>query len=89
LTPSLRVGSLVAALVLGVFAYIIRYRAGLVGSVPQPTVIRIAAWAVTGYLALNTLGNFASVSPVEKFLFGPLTILMTAACLIVAASQTN
>jgi hypothetical protein len=89
LTPSLRAGSLVAALVLGVFAYIIRYRAGLVGSVPQPTVIRIAAWAVTGYLVLNTLGNFASVSPVEKFLFGPLTILMTAACLIVAASQTN
>lgn len=89
LTPSLRVGSLVAALVLGVFVYIIRYRAGLVGSAPQPTVIRIAAWAVTGYLALNTLGNFASVSPVEKFLFGPLTILMTAACLIVAASQTN
>lgn len=89
LTKALQITSMVAALVLGAFIYVIRYRAGLLGGVPQPTVIRVAAWVVTAYLALNTLGNFASVSPVEKFLFGPLTILMTAACLIVAASQTN
>lgn len=89
LTPALRVASVVAAVILGVFIYVMRYRAGLVGSVPQPTVIRIAAWVVTGYMALNALGNFASVNSVEKFLFGPLAILATAACLIVAASQTN
>ncbi len=87
LTPTLRVASLAAAAVLGVFIYIIRYRAGLVGSVPPPTAIRVAAWVVTGYLALNTLGNFASVTPVEKLLFGPMTLLMTIACLVVAASR--
>lgn len=89
LTMTMRLTSVVAAVILGAFIYIIRYRAGLLGSVPQPTAIRIAAWVVTGYMALNTVGNFASVSTVERFLFGPMTILMTVACLIVAASRNN
>lgn len=89
LTPALRVTSVVAAAILGLFIYIIRYRAGLIGSVPPPTIIRIAAWVVTGYMALNTLGNFASVSLVERFLFGPMTIVMMVTCLIVAASSNN
>ena len=46
-------------------------------------------WNSIYIVALNTLGNFASVSSVERFLFGPLTIVMTAACLFVAAAQTN
>jgi hypothetical protein len=87
LTPSLRVTSVVAAIILGVFIYIIRYRAGLVGSMPQPAIIRVSAWVVTGYMVLNTLGNFASVSNVERFLFGPMTIVMAVTCLIVAASR--
>ena len=89
LTMTMRLTSVVAAVILGVFIYIIRYRAGLVGSIPQPMWIRIAAWVVMGYMALNTLGNFASISSVERLLFGPLTILMTVACFIVAASSTN
>ena len=89
LTLTMRLMSVVAAVILGVFIYIIRYRAGLVGSVPPPTAVRVAAWVVTGYMALNTLGNFASVSSVERFLFGPMTIVMTVACLFVAAAQTN
>ena len=87
LTMTMRLMSVVAAVILGVFIYIIRYRAGLVGNVPPSTAVRIAAWVATGYLALNTLGNFASASSVERFLFGPLTILMTAVCLIVASSN--
>lgn len=89
LTLRMRLTSVVAAVVLGAFIYIIRYRAGLLGSVPSPTAVRIAAWVVTGYMALNTVGNFASVSAVERFVFGPMTILITAACLIVAASSHN
>lgn len=89
LTMTMRLTSVVAAVILGAFIYIIRCRAGLVGSVPPPTVIRIAAWVVTGYMVLNTLGNFASVSSVERFLFGPMTIVMAVACLVVAMSPTN
>ncbi len=87
LTPALRVSSIVAVVILGVFTYIIRYRAGFLGSVPQPIIIRIAAWVVTAYMILNTIGNFASVSNVERFLFGPMTIVMAIASLIVAASK--
>ena len=89
LTPSVRVTSVVAAVILGVFIYIIRYRAGLIGSVPQPTIIRVLAWVVTGYMVLNTLGNFASVSNVERFLFGPMTIVMAVTSLVVTASRTG
>ena len=87
LTPSLRAASVVAAIILGLFIYIIRYRAGRVGSVPTPTSIRVAAWVVTGYMALNTLGNFASVSNVERFVFGPMTLIMMITSLIVAVSR--
>lgn len=89
LTLGLRVASLAAILVLGVFIYIIRYRAGLLGSVPAPTSIRLLAWVVTGFMALNTVGNLASLSSAERLLFGPVTLVITAACLVVAASQTN
>jgi hypothetical protein len=89
LTPSLRVTSVVAAIILSAFIYIIRYRAGLVGSVPQPTIIRVSAWVVTGYMVLNTLGNFASVSNVERFLFGPMTVVLAITSLIVAASRVG
>jgi hypothetical protein len=89
LTLGLRVASVAAILILGVFIYIIRYRAGLLGSLPTPTSIRVLAWVVTGFMALNTLGNFASLSSAERLLFGPVTLMITAACLIVAASQTN
>lgn len=88
LTPALRVASLVAVIVLGAFIYIIRYRAGLLGSVPAPTAIRVLAWVVAGYMALNTLGNFASVNNIEKWLFGPLTIIISITCLIVAVSSS-
>jgi hypothetical protein len=89
LTPVLRVASLVSAAALILFIYIIRYRAGLAGSPPIPRWIRAGAWVVTGYMVLNMVGNFASTSSVERMLFGPLTLLLAIACLIVALSPVD
>jgi len=89
LTPALRLASVAAAVILGVFIYIIRYRAGLVGSVPVPAVIQIGAWGVTAYMAFNTLGNFVSVNTIEKMLFGPITFMITIACLLVSVSNLD
>jgi hypothetical protein len=89
LTPALRVASIVAVFILGAFIYIIRYRAGLIGTIPAPTAIRVMAWVVTAFMSLNTVGNFASVNSIEKLLFGPITIVITIACLIVSASRVN
>ncbi len=87
LTPSLRLTSLVAIVVLGVFAYVIRRRAGLVGLLPVPRWVKVLAWVITAYLALNTLGNLVSPSLAEKAVFGPIALILTLACLVVALAQ--
>ena len=89
LTPTLRVASIVAAIILGIFLYIIRHRAGLTGSESIPIAIRISSWVVTAYMAFNTLGNLASTSNTEKLLFGPITFLLTIACIIISVSKIN
>jgi hypothetical protein len=89
LTPGLRIASVIAAILLGVFIYVIRYRAGLVGRTPIPTAVRIGAWVVTGYMALNILGNLASTSTTEKLLFGPIAIIIFIACIIVSLSNVS
>ena len=89
LTTGLRITSIIAAIILGGFIYIIRYRAGLVGSTPIPKAIRIGSWVVTGFMVLNTLGNLASVNNTEKFIFAPLTLVIAIACFIISASKTR
>jgi hypothetical protein len=89
LTPGLRLAGVAAIFILGLFILIIRYRAGLLGSGPAPSGIRVLAWVVTGFMVLNTLGNFASLSNTERLLFGPVTLVIAAASLLVAASRTT
>lgn len=87
LTASLRIASIIAALLLGAFIYIIRYRAGLVGNVRIPVLIKVFSWIITAFMAFNTLGNITSLSSNEKLLFGPVTFVLTLACLLVSVSS--
>ena len=87
LTASLRISSIIAAILLGAFIFVIRYRAGLVGSGPIPALIMVASWIITAFMAFNTLGNLASISIKEKVVFGPITALLTLACLLISASS--
>lgn len=86
LTTSVRIASIVAAVLLGAFMYVIRYRAGLVGNGPIPGWIMVVSWIITAFMVLNTLGNIASKSTHEKIIFGPVTFLLAVACLLVSAS---
>ncbi|MCP4416740.1 MAG: hypothetical protein GY805_08960 [Chloroflexi bacterium] len=86
LTTSLKLASLAAAVVLGFFAYVIFRRAGIVGSDTPPTIIKALSWVITAFLALNTVGNFASKSRGEKLLFAPITLLLTVACFVISIS---
>ena len=88
LTPSLRVASIVSAVVLGVFAYLIRRRAGLIGPDDISLLIRVLAWVVTAYMAFNTFTNLASQSTTEKIVFVPITAILTIVCFIIAISKT-
>ena len=87
LTPSLRISSIIAAILLGAFIYIFRYRAGLIGNTPIPVIILVTSWIITAFMAFNTLGNLASKSSKEKLVFGPITFLLTLACLLISASR--
>jgi len=49
LTVPLRLASLASAIVLGLLAYVIRRRVGLVGGFPIPTVIKGLSWATTAF----------------------------------------
>ena len=89
LTPGLRIASLVAMVILFLFAVVIRWRAGLLGSREITIMIRILAWIVTAYMALNTLGNLTSQSMGEKILLTPLTLILLVTCFLVSASKTG
>jgi hypothetical protein len=87
LTASLRISSIIAAILLGAFIFVIRYRAGLAGNMPIPVVIVVVSWIITAFMAFNTLRNLASLSTKEKVVFGPITFLLTLACLLISASS--
>jgi hypothetical protein len=89
LTPKVRIASLVAAVILGVFAYIIRLRAGLVGAGEITLLIKILAWVVTAFMAFNTLTNLTSQSKAEKLIFTPITLILTIVCFVVSISKTT
>lgn len=82
LPTGMRVAAGGAALVLTGMAAVVARRAGLIG---RPAV-RLApvTWGIAGYLALNTLGNVASSSDVERFVFGPATAVASVLTAFVA-----
>lgn len=58
-----------AAVALVAMSSIVLRRAGVVGN-PAPWLTP-ATWVIAGFLGLNTVGNLASSSPVERSVFGP------------------
>lgn len=86
LTPGLRIASIVSAIVLGLFAYVIRYRAGLTGAADIAVWIKVLAWIITAYMAFNTFTNLTSQSTTEKKVFAPITFILTVVCVIVSIS---
>jgi hypothetical protein len=87
LSTGLRVGSALSIVVYAVAAALILRRSGLpVRGVSQP-VARIGSWVLVVLLALGALANFLSQSPWERFLLGPVTLVLAGLCLIVARAD--
>jgi len=85
LAPGLRVGSGIAAVILVWMAAVILARADLITANPVPrTWLARTTWAITAYMALNTVANLASTSSVERYGFGLYTAAIAAATAIVA-----
>ena len=88
-TPTLRVASVISAMILSAFIYVIRSRAGLNGNGSVPAIVKIGSWIITGFMALNTLGNITSSNSIEKFVFAAITFTLSVVCLLISASKSN
>lgn len=84
LPPTLRWGSLAAAVVLGGAAWAILARAGLVAPGEGSLVARTGTWVFGALFALNTLGNAVSPSRTERYAMTPVTILLCGCFLTLA-----
>ncbi|MFA7381621.1 MAG: hypothetical protein WC150_14280 [Bacteroidia bacterium] len=65
--------------------------AGHAGYLPlsfNKSISRILIWLITGLFLLNTIGNLMAVDPMEKFIFTPLTLVLTLLCYRVAGEKT-
>lgn len=71
-----------AAVVLIAAAAIVARRAGLIGRTAR--WLAPATWVISGYFALNTVGNLTSSSAVERWAFGPATAIASALIAFVA-----
>ena len=84
LPPRLRVASAVAVGVWVLATLIVLGRAGF-GVTPLPSgVVRWGTWVLVGMLLLGALMNFISPSRWERFLWGPLALILAGLCLVVA-----
>jgi hypothetical protein len=82
LGSGLRAASAVSAVLLLSAAVIVLGRAGMVRG--PVAVYRRGTWVIVGSLALSALGNFASTSPWEQLLQGPVALMASLLCLAVA-----
>lgn len=83
----LRVASAVAAAILVGCALVILARAGAIGWPTGATgVLAPAAWAIAAFLVLNTLGNLASKSRLERTVFAAMTATLAVLSAYVALS---
>lgn len=85
LPGQMRIASLGAAVVLTFAASVVVRRAGVLGR--RAAWLRPATWGIAGYLALNTVGNLASTSPVERFWFGSATAVGSVLTMFVASQS--
>jgi hypothetical protein len=82
LPTDMRVVAGSSAAALTVMAGVVLRRAGLVG---HPTRwLGPATWTIAGFLAVNTIGNLASTSSIERLVFAPATAAAAGLVAIVA-----
>ena len=83
----MRIASIIAACILLGMAYLVYVRSYLY-HYPQKShkLVKILSWVITGFLGLNFLGNLASSSNIERYVFGSVTLVLCICCIIVSMS---
>jgi hypothetical protein len=89
LPTGLRVASAIAFGIWVLAALIVLGRAGF-HIAPLPTVaLRWGTWILIGMLALGAVLNFASPSNWERYLWGPIALVLAGLCLLLARSAAT
>jgi hypothetical protein len=89
LSTRLRIGSAVAAVFWMLAMLIVLGRAGFDVS-PFPDVVeRWGTWVLVGLLPVGALMNVASSSRWERYLWGPLALILAALTLVVALNSSS
>ena len=86
LPTGLRIASAAAVVFWLLAALIVLGRAGFEISPVSDAVARWGTWILVGVLLVGALMNFASSSPWERFLWGPLALLLAVLCFVLARS---
>lgn len=86
LPRGLRIASAVATVFWALAALIVLGRAEFQISPIPDTVARWGTWVLVGVLLVGALMNFASSSPWERFLWGPLALVLAVLCFVLARS---
>ena len=83
LPTRLRVGSLAAIVAYVVIGWVVLARSGQVGD--GHGVLRVATWVIAGYFLLGAAGNLASRSRSERVVMAPVSVVLCALTVVVAA----
>jgi hypothetical protein len=86
LPTGLRIASAAAVVFWLLAALIVLGRAGFEISPVSDAVARWGTWILVGVLLIGALMNFASSSQWERFLWGPLALLLAVLCFVLARS---
>ncbi len=86
LSSELHIVSTVAVPLWLLAAATVRQRAGLGEPRLPPTFVRRGTWTLVGIMSFSTLLNLASRSLVERYTWGPIALILTVLCAVVARS---
>jgi hypothetical protein len=89
LPSSLRWASLAAVGVLGLAAWVVLARAGVVAPGPESVAIRAGTWVFAGFFFLNAIGNVTSQSRVERYVMTLVVLFLGVSFIMVALSAAG
>lgn len=84
LPANLRLGSVLAVVILGIGIIVVLARAGIIARGSGSRAVRVITWVFSGYFCLNILMNLLSKSPPERYIMTPVAAV-TAVCFILVA----
>lgn len=74
----------ISLVVLALATLMVALRMDYLAFLDAPTVVDVGMWVLFAFFLLNTFGNLTAKSPIEKYGFGTLTLLMSLCCLVLA-----